>query len=311
MDYHQQFRCTAIERGIPEEGIRKFAEFLRFAVHADVRPNSAPVGQFGGLPRLPVGMEWPSSDEGPLPFIASLDCATLPRVDSFPLPADGSLLFFLHHEWAYFNGAEQEYARVVYVPAGTETTTAEEPDHTGQMFYNSELDFVGPKCKLFATVGAELPSWFDEELLDDDELLEVNGKTQQSGALEHLGWNLTHREELCALAEELYPGDGGAISLGGHSSDIREVMTDHMYSIPETMMALDIVTARRKAGDLADPLDEQDPQIEKETLRVMREWVVLAEFSPDDYYIGRFMIRYDDLAAGRFDRARSFTAFTE
>jgi hypothetical protein len=30
----------------------------------------------------------------PLPFIASFDCAALPRVEDLPLPADGSLLFF-------------------------------------------------------------------------------------------------------------------------------------------------------------------------------------------------------------------------
>jgi hypothetical protein len=39
--------------------------------------------------------------------------------------------------------------------------------------------------------------------------------------------------------------------------------------------------------------------------------VPLAQFVPEDFYRGRFLIRTDDLAAGRFDQALSFTAFTE
>src|SRR4051812_14798314 len=114
-------------------------------------PNGVPVGRSGGLPRLPVGMRWPSSESSPLPFIASFDCAALPRIDGLALPADGSLLFFLHHEDAYdaFSVAgEQEHARVVYVPAGTDTATAEEPDHPEEVFCDTELGFVGREYDL-------------------------------------------------------------------------------------------------------------------------------------------------------------------
>lgn len=51
--------------------------------------------------------------------------------------------------------------------------------------------------------------------------------------------------------------------------------------------------------------------MEEEAHRLMREWVPLAQFELDDVYIGRFLIRHDDLAAGRLDKACSFTAFTE
>src|SRR4051812_42249150 len=168
MDYHRQFHREALERGIPENEVSKFAEFLRFAIWTSERPNGVPVGRSGGVPRLPVGMGWPSSQHGPLPFVASFVCAALPRVDGLPLPAGGSLLLFLHHEWAhdtYSVADEQKFARVVYVPAGTDTATAEEPDHDEDMFCNMTLDFVGREYDLFATVNAELPSWFE----DDDE----------------------------------------------------------------------------------------------------------------------------------------------
>ena len=83
--------------------------------------DGVPVGQMGGLHRLPEGMPWPARGSMPLPFIASFDCAARPRVDDLPLPADGSLLFFLHHDRAYDEREEFEkddemaYARVLYV----------------------------------------------------------------------------------------------------------------------------------------------------------------------------------------------------
>jgi hypothetical protein len=306
MDYHQQFHRAAIERGIPEDEVSKFAEFLRFAIWTSERPNGVPVGRSGGLPRLPVGMEWPPSEHGPLPFVASFDCAALPRVDGLALPTDGSLLLFLHHEWAhdtYSVADEQKFARVVYVPAGTDTdtATAEEPDHDEDMFCNMTLDFVGREYDLFATANAELPSWLE----DDDE-------ASQSDDQEHLALNLAHRKELCALARELWPERNGAdIYLGGYSAGIGELATDNMYTTPETRMAQDILEAREKAGELVAPPDEWNLRLEEEALRVMREWVPLAQFVPDEVYQACFLIRHDDLAAGRFDKALSFTAFTE
>jgi Domain of unknown function (DUF1963) len=304
MDYHRQFRHVAIERGIPEGELSRFVEFLRFAIWTGRRPNGVPVGRSGGLPRLPVGMSWPTSVYGPLPFIASFDCAALPTVDGLALPADGSLLFFLHHENAYDTCSvveEQRFARVVYVPAGTETAAAEEPDHAEQVFCDPKLAFVGPEYDLFATVNAELPDW----LTDDDE-------GQRSGDQEHLGRDLPHRRELCALVGELWPASHGAdVYLGGYSMGIGELSTDYMYTTPETRMADDDLEARQKAGELVIPPDEWELYLEKAALRVMREWVPLVQFVPDEVYRGRFLIRHDDLAAKRFDKALSFTAFTE
>lgn len=306
MSQHQQFRHAAIGRGIPEDEASTFAEFLRFAIWTSGVPTGDPVGQLGGLPHLPVGMEWPA---GPLPFVASFDCAALPRVDGLALPALGSLLFFLDHEQAYGAGSvagEQSYARVVYVPAGVDTAPAERPENTEGWSYRTTLEFVRPEHELFATVVAELPSWFEDEDLDGN---------PRSNDQEHLALHLPHLEELCALAEELWPesdSDGATVFLGGYSMDISATRTEHMYDTPETQMADKILEARKKAGEVPPASwRERSVQVEKEALRVMREWVPLAQFVPDDVYRGRFLIRHDDLAAGRIDKALSFTDFTE
>jgi hypothetical protein len=310
MDRHLQLRRAAIERGIPEDEVATFAGFLRFAIWTSPHPTGAPVGRYGGLPRLPVGMAWPSCGHGPLPFVAGFDCATLPRVDGLALPADGSLLFFLHHEWAYeaFSVVgEQEFARVVYVPAGVETATAEEPEHDKEMFYNTGLSFVGPEHDLYATVAAELPGWFEE---DEDE--DEDHEDAPSDDRAHLGLHLSHLEDLRLLVKELWPERRGAtVSFGGYSMDISALRTDHMFETPETRMADDALRERRKAGEPAVPPAERQRLLETEALRIMREWVPLAQFVPDDVYLGRFLIRHDDLAAGRFEKALSFTAFTE
>lgn len=307
MDRHLQFRRAASERGIPQDEVGAFAEFLRFAIWTSPHPTTGtPVGRHGGLPRLPAGMDWPSSKHGPLPFVAGFDCAALPRVDGLALPTAGSLLFFLHHEWAHEASVtgEQEFARVVYVPADVDTATAEAPEHRKETFYNTKLGFVGPEHDLYATVVAELPGWFEDDEDEDED--------EEDARPEHLGLHLSHLEELRALVKELWPESPGAtVSLGGHSMDIGALRTDHMFETPETRMADDILRARRKAGEPAGSPDERMRQLELETLRLMREWVPLAQFVPDDVYRGRFLIRHDDLAAGRLDKALSFTAFTE
>ncbi len=114
------------------------------------------------------------------------------------------------------------------------------------------------------------------------------------------------------LVGELWPeGNGTDLTLGGYTSGIGALRTDFLYETPESRMAEDALEARQKTGDLVIPRDEFHVRLERETLRVMREWLPLAQFVPDDVYIGRILIRRDDLAAARFDKALSFTAFTE
>ncbi|MFJ4616600.1 DUF1963 domain-containing protein [Streptomyces sp. NPDC088812] len=88
MDHQGEFRRAALELGITGDEISRFSRHLRLSIALSVGGDS-PVGQFGGLPRLPVGMKWPSAGDIPLPLLLSVDCGALPRVDGFDLPADG------------------------------------------------------------------------------------------------------------------------------------------------------------------------------------------------------------------------------
>jgi hypothetical protein len=284
MDHQEQFRRAALDSGIPEEEVSRFTEHLRSSIRLSGGSGGVPVGQFGGLPQLPVSMDWPSAEAGPLPFIFSVDCAALPRIDGFELPADGSLLFFLDHEQDHLasDAGEQSYARVVYVPAGTDTEVAEQP---------AGYEVVGEQYDVSATLVAQLPDWFGT---DEDDL----SPFQQRSARD-----LPHLDELCTLADDLWPPGEGLASafIGGYADD--EVIT----SIAEQTLA-----GREKAGELVIPVAKWYSHVEEEAHRLTNEWVSLARFSlADELYSGSFVIRHDDLAAGRLDKALSVTEFSE
>ncbi|MFF0120344.1 DUF1963 domain-containing protein [Micromonospora arida] len=295
MDHQGRFGRAARELSIPDDEISRFTGHLRLSIRLGGGSGGAPVGQFGGLPRLPVGVDWPSAGAGPLPFIFSVDCAALPRVDGFGLPADGSLLFFLDHAEDHLAGGtgDRRYARVVYVPADTEIEVAEDP---------SLPAFVGEQYDLRARLGAELPPWItphdDEDEGDEDDL----SPFQQQLARD-LERDLPHLEELRALADDLWPPDEGLASadIGGYADD------EVMRNIAEQTLA-----GREKAGEIVVPVAQWYSQVEQEKHRLTSEWVSLARFPlADGYYYGSFVIRHDDLAAGRLGEALSVTDFSE
>ncbi|WP_433131037.1 DUF1963 domain-containing protein [Micromonospora sp. CA-240977] len=293
MDHEGQLRRAALALGIPDDEVSRFSQHLRLSIRLSGGPSGVPVGQFGGLPRLPVGMDWPSDGVDPLPFIFSVDCAALPRVDGFGLPADGSLLFFLNQEQAAATG-ERRYGRVVYVPAGTDTeVAAASADHA----------VVDEQYDVSATLRAEFPEWFgvgeDDEDEDEDEDEDDLSPFQQQVARD-LERDLPHLDELCALANGLWPPDDGYTSayLGG-------------YADPEVIkgFAEQTLAWREKTGEIVIPVAKWYSRVEEETHRLTTEWVSLARFPVDNelYYRsdGRFVIRHDDLAAGRLDEALS------
>ncbi|WP_345591660.1 DUF1963 domain-containing protein [Streptomyces marokkonensis] len=96
-------------------------------------------------------MKWPSAGDTPLPLLLSVDCGALPRVDGIDLPADGTLLFFVDQEMDHEDSSGR-YARVVYVPGGTETAIAEAPDSA----------CVRERVDVRAELRAELPLWLEE-----------------------------------------------------------------------------------------------------------------------------------------------------
>src|SRR4051794_5221415 len=68
---------------------------------ADVGGDGGPVGapRLGGEPDLPPDVAWPTRGGKRLPFIAQLDCSTLPRWAGSPLPASGWLYAFAGGEF--------------------------------------------------------------------------------------------------------------------------------------------------------------------------------------------------------------------
>ncbi|MEV4702906.1 hypothetical protein [Actinoplanes sp. NPDC049316] len=73
MDHQGRFRDAVLASGIPDDEVSRFIEHLRLSIRLSGGSGGVPVGQFGGLPRLPVGMDWPSDGVSPLPFIFSVD----------------------------------------------------------------------------------------------------------------------------------------------------------------------------------------------------------------------------------------------
>ncbi|MEV0895686.1 DUF1963 domain-containing protein [Actinoplanes sp. NPDC049802] len=320
MDHYGRFQRAAIEEGFSPDEAEKFAALLRFSIWANEKyngeivahPRGLPpgqpadllVGRRGGSPRLPVGMPWPTDSDGdPLPFVGSIDCAALPRVGGLPLPADGSLLVFLHHEEAFDTfdrDLEQGYARIVYVPAGTDTV-AEAPVDQPEHVFVTGSEFIGPEQDLFAVVHADLPEWLGEE------------DAGLSSFQKRLARDLPHRRELCAMVDRLWPaGNSATFQLGGYSWNTGGISWGHLYDDPELTLAEENLKARQQAGDTVVDRERKYFLVEEELQRVRREWIPLVQCETrDDVYFGRFLIRVDDLTARRFDRAVSWTGFTE
>ncbi|MEU4424206.1 YwqG family protein [Actinoplanes sp. NPDC024001] len=285
MDFHDRFRHAASGEGFPEEEVAAFASVLRFRIVAGEHEAGPRAGRLGGLPQLPADIAWPSDTNGsPLPYRFFLDCAALPTIPGIALPATGSLLFFLDAESAMdacSPAGEKEFARVIYVPAGTETATRDAADQQ-----------TAPEQDLFATIQAHLPDWI--------------AKPEQylHGLKQQMAFAMPHRREMRALALRLWPEQPWAhtdVQVGGYSISAQNP--------PEWVLA----DADRKKQISALPYPENTVASDKEEFRVMREWVPLAQFGvPEEEYVnGRFLIRHEDLAARRFDEALSFSEFTE
>lgn len=115
---------------LPPDIADRWIALLRpaFALGRDI--DGPVVGQLGGLPRLPNDIAWPLwrkwNAEGPLAYIAGIDCAAVPAGHlDIPLPTAGTLHFFMDEE----SYADDDYrggqpyrgagARLLYVPPGS------------------------------------------------------------------------------------------------------------------------------------------------------------------------------------------------
>ncbi|MEW2143316.1 YwqG family protein [Micromonospora vinacea] len=236
------------------------------------------VGYLGGEPELPDDLAWPVWEgHGPLSFIASVDCAELPRVvTEMGFPVDGRLLFF-HFDGRYDDGEAMVFAsdpgsqagtRVVYVPSGQ--ACAERATPEGLEPYK--------RVWLASRVVSTAPS-YDHPVLHDA----FGAGFSQVAEPEH---PLRRRKFRSALS----PGEGPLHQIGGYAWPVQG---DVEYEVAQAA--------------LGGSVDWRDPALTSEASR----WVLLAQFDSDDNAtmmwgdVGMlyWLIRPDDLAARRFDRA--------
>ncbi|MGW7284015.1 DUF1963 domain-containing protein [Streptomyces sp. NPDC054847] len=284
MDHQGDFRRAALELGIPDDEVSRFSQHLRLAIGLSGGGDGSPVGHIGGFPRLPVGMKWPSAGDIPLPLLLSVDCGALPRVDGFDLPADGTLLFFVHQEMDFgeLGNDPGQYARVVYVPDGTETAVAEPP--------NSAC--VSEQIDVCAELRADLPLWLEEgdedwhEFWEDLEWDDMSPFQQQLAR--YMERELPHLDELRSLAHGLW-SSGAYLVIGGYADD-------------EATVGSILAKTPAKGQWFAYP-DEDRLQLASEWIPLANEARVYAE------YYTKYMIRHDDLAAARWDKALTVTIF--
>ena len=242
------------------------------------------VGQLGGVPVLPDGAAWPQWDgNGPLTFVAEIDCGQLPS-DSLSMPRTGTLSFFVHNELPTARGAPENLAvaRVVYTPAGTPVTERDPP--AGAHSY----DLVELTGDLHATGPAWDSPVFREAVADlgDDDRAFVNDWPYED----------PFRQEVGDVAPQI-PGEVAPLiprhRIGGHACPIQD--------------AVELDVAHTQLGG-AVPYD--NPAVHEEALR----WTLLAQFD-SDHWAGMiwgdsgtlyWLVRPGDLAARRFEAA-SFT----
>ncbi|MEU3553945.1 DUF1963 domain-containing protein [Streptomyces fragilis] len=284
MDHQGEFRRAALELGIPDDEISRFSRHLRLAIGLSGRGEGPPVGHIGGVPRLPVGMTWPSAGDVPLPLLLSVDCGALPRIEGFDLPADGTLPFFVHQEMDFDEpwAGPGQYARVVYVPVGTDTVLAE-PPHPA---------CAGERIDVRAELEAELPLWLEEGDEDWHEFWEDLERDDMSPFQQRLARymerELPHLDELRSLAHDLW-SSGAYLVIGGYADD------------EETVGGIAVKTSAKGGWPACT---------EEDAVRLASEWIPLANQGRiyEEYYT-KFVIRHDDLAAARWDKALTVTVF--
>jgi Domain of unknown function (DUF1963) len=244
-----------------------------------------PVGYLGGNPQLPADVEWPVWEgHGPLDFIAAFDCARVPTKDlDIPLPESGTLLFFYFDglgtsSVAYddpdsvFNGT-----RVLYVPADAELGAPTAPEGTSPF---ARLDLGG---ELIATApdneNAALIAAYGDP---NDPVAYVDYPTTDPDGTGF--W-----DDVSAFRRDNWPHH----RIGGYSLPVQGAVE------PEGARAL-------------HPGKEQEAETARKELAT--DLVLLIQIDSDPRIgmawadAGRlyWMIRREDLAAGRFDK----TTFT-
>ncbi|GAA2343865.1 DUF1963 domain-containing protein [Streptomyces cuspidosporus] len=261
---------TLAHAHLPADLADRWTALLRPAAHLrKAGPADPVVGRLGGLPRLPDGVDWPVWEgHGPLAFVAAVDCAALPgEALDIPLPADGVLAFFYY-------GDEDDDALVDTADPDTwpGARVLHLPPGSAAAPERPAPAGITPYPVVDLTVHTA-PSAPD---FDSLALTAAFGEGELPDAFQRAVWQ--HQS-------------GAAHQIGGHAQSVQT--------------AVEIVVAHGALG--GREVSWEDPRIEKEA----EGWVLLAQFDSDedaDMMWGDagalyWLIRPDDLAAGRFERA--------
>lgn len=257
---------AAARTSLPTEMAEAWLSLLRPAVrllHAD--RSQTPVGHLGGEPPLPAAVEWPHWDgHGPLTYIAGIDCAALAAHEvEVGLPPDGHLLFF------YFDGQlDNGDALVLPGEPGSQAGARVLHLEAGQpVAPRTAPDGIRayPRVPLAAQVIVTAPS-YDHPVLHDTFGAEFT----------HARQHPVRGREFCGVIWS--SGPTPLHQLGGYAWPVQG---DVEYEVAST--------------------DADHP----------RDWILLAQIDSDDTAhmmwgdsgILYWLIRPDDLAARRFDRA--------
>jgi uncharacterized protein YwqG len=250
---------------------------LRPAVRLGAVVGGDPIAAtLGGLPRLPVGLSWPTWEGvGSLSFVASLDCEVLGGLlPSLGLPDDGDLLLF------YFDGSFSNFdttvgywdpttaagAQLLYVPSSSPTVEAAPPE--GLMEF--------PAASLSGRVVGTYPTWEHPALADLYE--------RARGPLEPIYDALYEREDADQSPRH---------QVGGHANCVQGPVE----------MEVAAGASHRVSG--IEP-SWTDPAL---VLDAATNWTLVAQIDSDDRAgmmwgdVGAlyYLMRPDDLSAGRFD----------
>ncbi|GHE93011.1 hypothetical protein GCM10017786_27200 [Amycolatopsis deserti] len=290
----REARLLAVARKtLPPAIAERWISLIRPAVR--LRPagrGDRVVGRLGGCPSVPDDFEWPVwTGEGSLSFVASVDCAKLPRESiDLALPTSGTLLFFYFDDTlGYFDPDHPPRtvgkwdpqsltagSRVIHIPAGVPAAEREPPADIEPYDWvplAASPRLTGPDWShpAFRAACRDLPK--DELSFFDDH---ANGDAF-----------------MAALAATV---PSPAHQIGGYAFPIQDAV-----ELDVACAHLGVDGAR---GDRASPAVCEEA----------RRWVVLAQIDSDDATgmmwgdAGRlhWLIRPADLAAGRFG-ASSFT----
>jgi hypothetical protein len=255
--------------------------------------SDSPGLRHGGLPLLPDGLEWPTfeDDRGiALRFVAELDCAVVAEVGGLDqLPKSGHLLFFCVED-RYQQGDEDSEplsqwttpwtaGKVLYLPESAARHERPGPERPAAL----ELRL----CPAHAAGSppSPLPGWMERYLGPgapaqiekhvDARYAEVG--RQRTGPLDHARWAATFVQDIDEMRRTSQSGG-------------------HPYAL-ERLPELEAARCALRRDGVIDP-DEQA------VLDEAAHWVLLLQDDIDEARsgIGYWLLRDDDLAAGRYDR---------